>query len=378
VDARDVSQQTVRGRGSRTGPRLLDVSPDTDAFLAFRTELAARVDRSPRSSVEPPRRRLRLRWLLVPLIVAPVATGIVAWVRLPKSQAAAISTPAPRAESFVTIRSHPEGARVLIDGSPRGVTPLRLALPVGNHTVELASGSAKRSLPLEIEAGVAATQYVELQSAAAAPAAVGRLDVVSEPAGASVTVDGVVRGKAPMTLADIAVGQHTVMLTSRSGTFSRTVTIAPGATATVVASLGAERVSVGWVVVDSPLELQIFQDGRRLGTGLDRIMVPAGLHVLDLVNEQYGYRTRTSVEVGSGRTTTAKIDVPLGRVSVNATPWAEVQIDGRAAGMTPLANLSMPIGLHEIVWRHPQFGQRRQVISVTASQPVRIGMDFSK
>lgn len=373
-----MSQQTVRGRGSAAGPRLLDVSPDTDAFLAFRTELAARVDRSPRSYVEPSRRRLRLRWLLVPLIVAPVATGIVAWVRLPKSQAAALSTPPPRARSFVTIRSHPEGARVLIDGSPRGLTPLRLTLPVGNHTVELSHGSAKRSLPLEIEAGVAATQYVELQSAAAAPPAVGRLEVVSEPAGAGVTVDGVVRGTSPLTLADIAVGQHTVMLTSRVGTFSRTVTIAPGATATVVASLGAERVSVGWVVVDSPLELQIFQDGRRLGSGLDRIMVPAGLHVLDLVNEQYGYRTRASVEVGSGRTTTAKIDVPLGRVSVNATPWAEVQIDGRAAGMTPLANLSMPIGLHEIVWRHPQFGQRRQVISVTASQPVRIGMDFSK
>jgi hypothetical protein len=49
--------------------------------------------------------------------------------------------------------------------------------------------------------------------------------------------------------------------------------------------------------------------------------------------------------------TNVKISVPNGHISINAVPWAEVLIDGTAAGETPLANLSLPIGTHEIVFR---------------------------
>ena len=59
------------------------------------------------------------------------------------------------------------------------------------------------------------------------------------------------------------------------------------------------------------------------------------------------------------------------------TAFAEV-IDGRPVGTTPLANLSLPIGSHEIVWKHPQLGERRQTVTVTASMPARIGVDFSR
>ena len=385
--------------------RFLDVSAENDAFLAFKTELASRAERTKPAEVavpRPPQRRFRVRWVVAPLVLAPLAAGLIAWFERPdftepvavaKSPATvpaatrtkgAATTPAkPPApatvgESSVTIKSHPEGATVLIDGKSRGVTPLRLSLPVGKHSVELRSGRASRTLPLDVEAGVAATQYIEIASAARMPTGVGGLEVLSEPAGARVAVDGVARGNTPLTISNLTAGNHRVTLTSRNGSFNRVVTIAPNATATVVASLAPTTVSVGWVVIESPLELQVFAEGRRLGTGLDRIMIPAGSHTLELVNEQYGYRTTTTVEVTAGGTTTAKVDVPLGRLSVNATPWAEVLVDGRSVGTTPLANLSVPIGLHEIVWRHPQFGTRRQVVSVTREQPVRLGMDFSQ
>ena len=374
--------------------KLIDVSAETDAFQAFKTELVARKSRpgaASSSAVRERRHTKLLRWVLWILVFAPIAAGVASWLQRPDastgSRAAAAAAaapapapaaPAPPTESSVTINSHPQGASVLIDGKSRGMTPLKLVLPVGRHTVELRNGAASRTLPLEVEAGVAATQYIEIESSATVPTAVGRLEILSEPAGARVTVDGVNRGVAPLTLGSIAVGKHEVTLTAGGATFNRVVTIAPGATSTVVASLARPTVSVGWVALESPLELQVFEGGRRLGTGLDRILLPAGTHTFDLVNEQYAYRTTATVEVIPGETTTAKIDVPLGRLSVNATPWAEVLIDGRSVGTTPLGNLSVPIGLHEIVWRHPQFGERRQVVSVTAEQPVRIGMDFNQ
>jgi hypothetical protein len=53
-----------------------------------------------------------------------------------------------------------------------------------------------------------------------------------------------------------------------------------------------------------------------------------------------------------------------------------VSIDGRPVGTTPLGNLSLPIGSHEVVWRHPEFGERRRTITVAARSPLRIGMEF--
>jgi serine/threonine-protein kinase len=70
------------------------------------------------------------------------------------------------------------------------------------------------------------------------------------------------------------------------------------------------------------------------------------------------------------------VSVPDGRVSLNALPWAEVLIDGRPVGTTPLANLAVPIGHHEVVFRHPQFGERKQNLTVTATTPARIGINL--
>jgi hypothetical protein len=59
-------------------------------------------------------------------------------------------------------------------------------------------------------------------------------------------------------------------------------------------------------------------------------------------------------------------------------PWAEVWLDGRGLGTTPIGNVSVLIGTHEIVWKHPELGERRQSVTVTAKAPVRIAMDLRK
>jgi len=43
-----------------------------------------------------------------------------------------------------------------------------------------------------------------------------------------------------------------------------------------------------------------------------------------------------------------------------------------------LANLRLPIGEHEVVFRNPQFGERRQTFLVTASEPTRVSVDLRK
>ena len=99
-----------------------------------------------------------------------------------------------------------------------------------------------------------------------------------------------------------------------------------------------------------------------------------GPRAVEFVNEALGFRYSQTVNIKQGQMTNVKIAVPSGRLSINAVPWAEVLIDGTAAGETPLANLSLPIGAHEITFRHPQFGERREKAIVRTDASTRVAV----
>jgi hypothetical protein len=137
--------------------------------------------------------------------------------------------------------------------------------------------------------------------------------------------------------------------------------------------------AAGWVSIKAPFEMQIVENNEVVGTtASERVMLPAGAHTFTLVNEAAEFSTQITMQVTANRTTAAAVTVPDGTLSLNALPWADVWIDGRAVGTTPLANLAVPIGPREVVFRHPQLGERRQVVVVKAGSPVRVGMEFSQ
>jgi hypothetical protein len=54
-------------------------------------------------------------------------------------------------------------------------------------------------------------------------------------------------------------------------------------------------------------------------------------------------------------------------VNVNATPWAEIELDGRPVGETPIARLSVPPGRHRVVARMPDGRVLEREVDVRAS-----------
>jgi hypothetical protein len=165
--------------------------------------------------------------------------------------------------------------------------------------------------------------------------------------------------------------------------------VAPAAVVPVAAAEPAPRPSetepalpagsrVGGIRVSSPIELQVLENGKVVGSTAGPIAVNDGSHTFELVNETLGFRLRQTVAVKPGQLTNVNVSVPNGRISINAAPWADVWIDGTAAGQTPLANLTLPIGPHEIVFRHPQFGEQRQHIDVKVGGLTRVSAILQK
>jgi hypothetical protein len=182
-------------------------------------------------------------------------------------------------------------------------------------------------------------------------------------------------------LADIAVGSHKVTVSSGGTVINRTVNVTQGTTATVLVSTGGAPASAaaGWLMLEAPFELEVREGGRVVGTTRsDRLMLPVGSHELDLRNDALEFNTIRTVSIAPGKTSTLSVVSPIGKLSINAVPWAEVSVDGRSLGTTPLGNVSVPIGTHEILWRHPQFGERRQTVTIKSQSPTRVGMDLTK
>jgi hypothetical protein len=271
---------------------------------------------------------------------------------------------------------------VVIDNVRRGLTPLDIDLPVGQHVVELYTERGRRQLPpVTIKAGSQTSQLFELVSSPASAAANGELQVRTEPASVAVAVDGRSVGRSPLSVGDLAPGPHTVVLTPPSGSpVTQRVLIEPGRTAALfVPMAGGPPVTAaaGWITVTAPEDVQVYEGDRFLGSNrIERIMLPIGRHDLDIVNEPLGYRQRRTIQVSAGQVTTLRLEWPNGTLAINAVPWAEAFVDGLPVGETPIGGVKVPVGVHEVVFRHPELGERRAKVTVTAGTPARVGVDL--
>jgi hypothetical protein len=243
---------------------------------------------------------------------------------------------APESGSLA-VASDPSGSPVSVDGVSRGTTPLSVALRPGVHEIGVGAGAQFRSQRVDVKSGGDARIFFELPRGAestALPIAATGLQVTTEPPAAKVLIDG--------------------------------------------EASGASAFASGWIAI-SGVPAQIMENGTLLGsTETPRILVPVGSHELEFTNAALGYRITRTVQVLAGQTSSIILEAPQGTLSINALPWAEVWVDGTPAGETPIGNLSLTIGTHELLFRHPELGEQRKTVTVGAREPVRVGVDLRK
>jgi len=314
------------------------------------------------------RKRTRLVYtsgaVLAVLLIAAVFVG-------PRVRSMLKGSPDP---GTLTFESSPPGVQVLEGGRDLGVTPLTLSLSPGPHTINLRRGTAERALAVEVRSGATVVHHVEMDEAPRT----GRLRVDSSPPGASVEVDGTTRGTAPLDVTSLEPGEHDVTVRSGNVVFSQRVSISAGGAASLMVPLvRPEAGAAGWVTVSSPIEVQLYEGQALVGSSrMERVMLRAGSRTLRLVNAQTGFETTARVQIQAGAGTRLPVKLPNGQLSVNAAPWAEVFLDGRPIGQTPIANFSAQIGSHEIVLRHPRYAEQRRTVVVSVAAPVRVGVDL--
>jgi hypothetical protein len=256
-----------------------------------------------------------LRWAVVAVALCAIVEAVV----IARLLAGRGNVAPPPAVAQINLVTNDPGAPVKVDGRLAGVTPLDLSI---NSEVRSISVGSSLALPLKQEMVGSTGQDSE------------RLEARRERAGAD----------------------------PRPGT----VPVPPAPRS-------------GGIRVSSPIELEVFEGDRRLGsTATGIVSAPAGRHEVDLINSVLGYRSRQVVDVRAGQVVSVTVSPPNGRININAVPWAEVLVDGKPVGETPIGNLSIPLGEHEIVFRHPQLGEVRRTAVVRSDAVTRVSANLQR
>lgn len=302
---------------------------------------------------------------LPPAVESPVAPSSVPWRRKPVlafSAAAVVLVGAAAVLTYVEMRQ-----------TPNGSVPAPLTRPE----------TAGRSRP----AGIIASTSGHFAKV-----------IVSGPANSGVWMDGTFRGRTPLELMNVSSGPHDLEIRGSFGSVRQRITLDANITMSVLVPSTLPPRSVtspaaardrkpretlgvanrrGWIRVPLPIPVRIFDGETFIGTNdLDRLPINAGSHALRLVNDSLKFHVTQNITVSPGESLTVTSNLPTGVLSVNAVPWAHVIIDGRDVGDTPIGNIPVPIGPHELTFRHPRLGEQRRTIVIVAGQTSRVSVSL--
>ena len=178
--------------------------------------------------------------------------------------------------------SQPAGALVSVDGKLLGPTPLAAELLHGERRVTVSKPGFKTwSRAIQVEAGRAVTiPDVTLAKAD------GVLEIVTEPRGAAVTVDGRYRGESPLKVAVTPDADHrvTAMLAGFEP-HNVSARAAPDDTTNLALQLVAELAVIN--LMTEPADAEVLVNGQPAGNATQRLNLPTREH--ELVVRRAGY-----------------------------------------------------------------------------------------
>ena len=266
----------------------------------------------------------KLAGAIAAAVVAVAAVGYFAMRKPAVASDAGVGT--------LDVQSIPAGVQVFIDGERSRPDPRTAVAQAGR-----AHPRAPRARRAARDSGQRDRRAARYRSIWSSP--------IRRPPGSCTCSRSLRAHASPLTVSIAAPRRVTVVeplaRRSRSGAASptaaprgRSSASRPAATASLVAPVGGERSAgpvSGWVPVKAPVSMEIREGGKLIGTSdADRLMLAAGRHDLEIVNETLGYRATRVVQVPPGKVAPIKIDLPQ-RASSTSTRAVGRGLDRRAA-----------------------------------------------
>jgi PKD repeat protein len=219
------------------------------------------------------------------------------------------------------------------------------------------------------------------------------LSVASNPPGAAVFIDTIIKGRTPLTLTDTAIGNHRITI-SMDGyeEYTRNI-IMEAATPLAIAAVLTRSVPQpttlpppnGLIAITSiPSGAEVYIDGRQRGTA--PAMFPEilpGNHQVTISSKGYDDWSHI-VSVGSGQTAAINAELVATKVITGSLavitdpPGAEIFIDGNFKGVSPVTIPGLSAGKHTVLLTLQEYAENTTNISVTDGQTQKYTTELQK
>ena len=278
----------------------------------------------------------------------------------------------------IVVNSYPEKASVYINDSFAGETPITIKnLRLGTYTVtvklagykaynevvNLSGRNAKKTISIILEHSTLSIQ------------------VDSTPQGASVYLDGILKGNTPLLISDVTADvKHVLELKLENySDYLQTVNGQEGDTIQILAQL--EPVTTRIVINSTPSGADVYLNDKAVGkTPLDLKDIEEGNYKLKVILPQYTpYEENITVEKGK----TIREDIALIKaqtfISITSNPvGAKVFIDNIEKGVTPYEDVNITIGAHKVRLELDGYLPYETDIVIEKNKPSKLNINLFK
>jgi len=357
------------------------------------------------------RTRALLVTVLAVMLLVVGGLGFLLWDRLGGGGTVEPGTtdagagPSAAGTGAIYVTSIPDGGAVAIDGNPRCTAPCAVKeLPVGSFlslTVSL-PGHRPWTTQFKIEDPADQRQFnARLEVIGAAGK--GSVQVFTDPPGASVSVDGrPAPGVTPLTVRELEAGREHSLVASLKGRTSwrqsfqvkpdevlrlegklpqASVSPPPPGAKTAVLSFRSSPPGARFFVAGEPVGASTQLDpGRSYALGAK---LKGYEEWTDLVEPKSGERRTITARLTRTGGEEPRVPPPGGdakaRLTLDSEPWSVVFLNGEKIGQTPISDLVIPAGSHQLRLVNGELNVSKTLtIEAKPGQVVRQRIEFGK
>ncbi|ASJ03497.1 hypothetical protein A3L09_09605 [Thermococcus profundus] len=270
------------------------------------------------------------------------------------------------------IISAPPNATVYINGTPYGNTPLNITLQPGIYQINVTKEGYQANGTV-VSLGQNETRVLNITLTPTW----GYLTINSTPSNATVYIDGKEAGRTPLINYTLVPGNHSITLVKPGyEEYRENVTITPGETISIVASLSPQPAELG--VNSNPSGAAVYINDEYKGATPISLTLKPGSYTVKLSLEGYANITK-NLTLGPGENKTLNFNLTplpsLGYLTINSTPAnATVYLDGDYIGTTPLENYPLPPGNHTITIVKRGYENYTETIQVEGNTPLFVNV----
>lgn len=270
----------------------------------------------------------------------------------------------------------PPQSTISINGEVKGQSPLDVILPLDQQFSVAIEKEGYQGIQQTIVTNADSTNFV-FELSQSAPV-FGAVKIDTTPSGGRVYINGKNTNQTTPTMIDeLPFGEDVEILIQREGYRDSTSKVKISQTSQDL-HVDLKKRGPTVKINPTPSSATIYLNNKPVGKTITDL---SKNEIYTLKVEAKGYDTQErKIKIESDQLEfdieLKKKESQIGRISISATPWATILVDGKSVGTSPILNFSLSAGKHTVTFKHPDFPDVTKSVNIKHNDSQKLIIDL--